>query len=101
MAMFVVATAVVLARRGRGAGGRFDATGVWLAVLVGLVDVLGTASFAYGAEVGLISIVTAVSATYALIPVLGGVLLLHERPAGSQYLGVAMVVVGLMLLGVG
>jgi drug/metabolite transporter (DMT)-like permease len=46
-----------------------------------------------------VSVVTAVSATYPLIPVLGGVALLKERPGATQYLGVAMVVGGLALLG--
>ncbi len=72
---------------------------IGLAVLVGVVELLGTISYARGAEVGLVSIVTAASATYPLIPVFGGVALLHERPAPNQYLGVAMVIGGLLLLG--
>ena len=71
-----------------------------LAVLVGVMELVGTISYARGAEVGLISIVTAASATYPLIPVLGGVVLLHERPVATQYLGIAMVIGGLLLLGV-
>ena len=43
-----------------------------LAVLVGVMELVGTISYARGAEVGLVSIVTAASATYPLIPVLGG-----------------------------
>jgi drug/metabolite transporter (DMT)-like permease len=73
---------------------------IGLAVMVGVVELLGTIAYARGAEVGLVSIVTAASATYPLIPVFGGVALLHERPAPNQYLGVAMVVGGLVLLGV-
>ena len=73
---------------------------VGLAVMVGVVELLGTIAYARGAEVGLVSIVTAASATYPLIPVFGGVALLHERPAPNQYLGVAMVIGGLVLLGV-
>jgi drug/metabolite transporter (DMT)-like permease len=71
-----------------------------LAVLVGVMELVGTISYARGAEVGLVSIVTAASATYPLIPVLGGVVLLHERPVPTQYLGIAMVIGGLLLLGV-
>jgi drug/metabolite transporter (DMT)-like permease len=71
-----------------------------LAVLVGVMELVGTIAYARGAEVGLVSIVTAASATYPLIPVLGGVVLLHERPVPTQYLGIAMVVGGLLLLGV-
>ncbi|HET8525030.1 MAG TPA: DMT family transporter [Actinomycetota bacterium] len=72
---------------------------IGLAILVGVVELLGTIAYARGAEVGLVSIVTAASATYPLIPVFGGVALLHERPAPNQYLGVALVVAGLVVLG--
>jgi drug/metabolite transporter (DMT)-like permease len=72
---------------------------IGLAILVGAVELLGTVAYARGAEVGLVSIVTAASATYPLIPVFGGVVVLHERPAPNQYLGVALVVGGLVVLG--
>lgn len=72
---------------------------IGLAILVGVVELLGTIAYARGAEVGLVWIVTAASATYPLIPVFGGVALLHERPAPNQYLGVALVVAGLVVLG--
>ena len=72
-----------------------------LAVLAGVVELLGTMAYARGAEVGLLSIVTAASATYPFIPVLGGVALLHERLVPNQYVGVALVVAGLMLLAFG
>jgi len=72
---------------------------IGLAVLVGVVELLGTIAYARGAEVGLVSIVTAASATYPLIPVFGGVALLNERPAPNQYLGVALVIGGLVVLG--
>jgi len=72
---------------------------IGLAVLVGVVELLGTIAYARGAEVGLVSIVTAASATYPLIPVFGGVALLNERPAPTQYLGVALVIGGLVVLG--
>ena len=39
-----------------------------LAVLVGVMELVGTMVYARGAEVGLVSIVTAASATYPLIP---------------------------------
>src|SRR5437763_1239472 len=51
-----------------------------LAVAVGVLDLLGFAAFTRGTEVGLASIVTAASATFPLIPVAGGVLLMGERP---------------------
>jgi drug/metabolite transporter (DMT)-like permease len=99
-AVFVLVALVLLARRSPATvERRWSGSGIPLAAAVGLVDVTGTLAYVRGAEVGLVSIVTAVSATYPLLPVLGGVLLLHERPAPNQFFGVALVVGGLVLLG--
>jgi uncharacterized membrane protein len=67
--------------------------------VIGAADLLGFAAFVRGTEVGPASIVTAVSATFALIPVAGGILVFGERPAASQAAGVALVIGGLVLLG--
>jgi drug/metabolite transporter (DMT)-like permease len=71
------------------------------AALVGIVDVLGGAAYARGTELGYLSIVSAASATFPLIPVVGGILLFRERPAANQLAGVVLVVGGLLLLGGG
>jgi drug/metabolite transporter (DMT)-like permease len=101
MGVFLLGGLVVCVRsRSRPAEHREPARpAMGLAVLVGVVELLGTIAYARGAEVGLVSIVTAASATYPLIPVFGGVAVLHERPAPNQYLGVALVVAGLVVLG--
>lgn len=99
--VFVIAALLLRGRGARDGAPRAPVrAGLWLAAAVGIVDLLGTLSYVVGTEVGLISVVTAVSATYPLLPVLGGVVLLHERPAPNQYLGVGMVIGGLVLLGV-
>jgi drug/metabolite transporter (DMT)-like permease len=103
MTSVVLIAALVLWVRSRSTGEARDPVApsmLRLAVLVGVMELVGTISYARGAEVGLVSIVTAASATYPLIPVLGGVVLLHERPVPTQYLGIAMVIGGLLLLGV-
>jgi drug/metabolite transporter (DMT)-like permease len=101
--IFGVAALVVVLLKGRGApvAGRsaIGANAIALAMMLGLVDLGGTLSYSRGAEVGFVSIVTAVSAIYPLIPVFGSVALFGERPAPNQYAGVAMVIAGLMLLG--
>jgi drug/metabolite transporter (DMT)-like permease len=74
---------------------------VALAVAVGIADIFGIWAYARGSEIGLVSITAAVSATFTLIPVLGGVTLFGERPAPNQVLGIGMVVAGLVMLGVG
>jgi drug/metabolite transporter (DMT)-like permease len=98
-AMFAIVASALAVRRGRPFE-RPISRSLWLVIALGLVDIAGTMAFARGADVGMISIVTAVSATYPLIPVFGSVRLFGERPAPSQYAGVAVVVLGLALLGI-
>lgn len=75
--------------------------GIAIAAAAGLADITGVALYSFGAQVGLISIVTAASATFVLFPIAGGVVLFGERPGPTQYAGIAMVVGGLLLLGLG
>ena len=71
------------------------------ATLVGLLDVMGFASFARGTELGFITITAAASVTYPLIPIVSGVIYLRERPQPTQWLGVAVVIGGLLFLALG
>jgi drug/metabolite transporter (DMT)-like permease len=97
--ILLVGAAGLLVARGRVFAGPVAASAVTIPLLLGAVDVLGTLAYSYGAETGLVSLVSAVSAIYPVIPVLGGVRLFGERPAPSQYAGIALVVLGLGLLG--
>jgi uncharacterized membrane protein len=102
IAIVVVLAGIVVWTRSRKRGVRganMTTRAIWFAAAVGVAELAGTIAYARGAEVGLVSIVTAASATYPLIPVLGGLHLLHERLAPSQYVGIALVVVGLATLG--
>jgi drug/metabolite transporter (DMT)-like permease len=71
-----------------------------LGIVIGVVDIVGFAAFSRGSELGLVTVVSAASAAFPLVPVVGGVLLFRERPVWLQWLGVALVVGGLLLLGV-
>lgn len=97
--LFGIVAIALRARTGRSFGSLLPIPAIGLAAVLGVVDLAGTMSYSRGAEVGLVSIVTAVSAIYPLIPVFGGVTLFGERPAANQYLGVVMVVAGLVVLG--
>ena len=97
--LFVIAAVVAIAVMRPALRGTLSSRAVALCALLGLADLTGTISYSRGSEVGLVSIVTAVSATYPLIPVFGGIALLDERPAINHYIGVAMVIAGLLLLG--
>ena len=97
--LFVITAVVAIAVVRPALRGRLSTRAVALCALLGVADLAGTISYSRGSEVGLVSIVTAVSATYPLIPVFGGIALLDERPAINHYVGVAMVIAGLLLLG--
>ena len=99
LALLVAFAPLLFARRRtfhrlREAGGR--AYGV--AALAGLFDLMGVAAYAAGAGRGYLSVVLAASAIFPVIAVALSILYLHERLVFNQYLGVAAVVGGLLLL---
>jgi uncharacterized membrane protein len=75
--------------------------GVLLALGSGAADLLGVVSYSIGASRGLLSVVLIASAVFPLIAVALSVAILHERPVPNQYVGIALVVTGLVVLGVG
>jgi drug/metabolite transporter (DMT)-like permease len=56
-------------------------------------------SYSIGASQGLLSVVLIASAVFPLVAVALSVWLLHERPVANQYVGIALVVAGLLVLG--
>jgi uncharacterized membrane protein len=102
--MIVAFVPLVAARRGQFGRLRTStalAAGLGFALAAGATDVLGVASYSIGTEQGYLSIVLAASAVFPLIAVLLSHLTLHERLAPNQYVGIAVVVLGLLLLGLG
>lgn len=73
---------------------------LWTILLLALLDTGGYVSFNLGAGVADTAIVAAASAPYALVPIVMGVLLLAERPTRTQWLGVALVISGIVALGI-
>jgi drug/metabolite transporter (DMT)-like permease len=76
------------------------AAGIGFSLLTGSADLLGVITYSIGSERGFLSIVLAASAVFPMIAVAGSVAFLGERPVPNQYVGVAVVAVGLVLLGV-
>ncbi|MEX1046081.1 MAG: DMT family transporter [Actinomycetota bacterium] len=70
-----------------------------IAFASGASDVGGVVFYALGVEAGMISIVSASSVAFILIPVFGALILFKERPALTQWAGVVGVAAGLLLLG--
>jgi drug/metabolite transporter (DMT)-like permease len=71
------------------------------AAVAALADAAGVACFARGSEVGLVSIVSAVSSTFPLVVIAAGVTLFGERLTRVQWVGITTTVVGLVVLGLG
>jgi drug/metabolite transporter (DMT)-like permease len=75
--------------------------GVAWAVGAGLADAAGVAFFARGGQAGLVAITAAASSAYPVIPLIGGLVLLHERMTRWHAVGAALILAGLVLLGAG
>ena len=88
---------LVLVRRRELAG--LAVAGIGFALLTGLADLLGVVTYSIGSERGYLSIVLAASAVFPMIAVAWSVAFLGERPVLNQYVGVAVVAVGLTILG--
>jgi drug/metabolite transporter (DMT)-like permease len=84
----------------RAAGRSHLRAGGYLALGGGICETVGLALFSMGTQIASTSIVAMIASTFTLIPLVFGVLRLGERPAANQWLGVGLVVIGLVLLGI-
>ncbi|MGZ8593450.1 MAG: EamA family transporter [Actinomycetota bacterium] len=75
--------------------------GIAIALAAGAADLLGVTTYSAGAESGLLSVVLAASAVFPAITVALSIVFLHERLVPNQWAGAALVVAGLVLLGLG
>jgi drug/metabolite transporter (DMT)-like permease len=75
--------------------------GLWIALLAGAADLLGVVTYSIGAARGFVSIVLAASAVFPLIAVVLSIAVFEERVVPNQVVGIALVVGGLLLLGLG
>jgi drug/metabolite transporter (DMT)-like permease len=67
--------------------------------LIAVVDTLGYVAFNFGVRHADTSVVATAAAPYAVVPIVAGIVLLHERPRASQWAGISLVIAGLILLG--
>ncbi|MGN6793041.1 MAG: EamA family transporter [Streptosporangiaceae bacterium] len=80
---------------------RGSASGVVWAGAAGLTDAVGLLAFSQGGSVGQVAVTAAVSSVYPVIPLVGGVLLFSEHLTRRQLIGVAGIIAGLVLIGLG
>jgi len=76
-----------------------DRRALALATTVGVLDTFANVLFALGIETGSASIAASGSGAYPIIPAILGVVALRERLAPNQYVGIAILVSGLVALG--
>jgi drug/metabolite transporter (DMT)-like permease len=69
------------------------------AAAAGLADAVGLLAFSRGSELGMVAVTAATSSTYPVIPLIAGVVLLGERLGRRQLTGIALIIGGLVLLG--
>jgi len=96
------ATLFLLAVSLRGGGWRFpDRSPRLLAAisLIAVVDTLGYVAFNFGVRHADTTVVATAAAPYSVVPIVLGVMLLHERPRWVQWAGTGLVIGGLILLG--
>jgi drug/metabolite transporter (DMT)-like permease len=92
---------VLLATPLRGPAVPRPGRGVAWALAAGLADAAGLVFFTRGDQVGLVAVTAAVSSAYPIIPLVGGVVLFRERLQRQQAGGAALILAGLVLLGLG
>ena len=71
-----------------------------LMALVAVFDAAGFTSYGLGVDRGFASVVATATSAYSVIPILFGLLVLRERLAPNQFAGIALVLAGLLALGV-
>jgi drug/metabolite transporter (DMT)-like permease len=90
--------AVVVARRRERPWRLLGPGALVLACAVGFLESGGFLLFNRGAEIGQAALTSAAAATYPLLPIACGLLLLHERLRSHQVVGIAGVLAGMALL---
>ena len=78
-----------------------DRKGIAIALVAGVADIVGVVGLSVGAERGFISVVIAASAVFPVVTVALSLAFLKERLVVNQYVGIALVVAGLLMLGLG
>jgi drug/metabolite transporter (DMT)-like permease len=69
-------------------------------LMLGVVNALATLSLYKGFEVGRVSVVSPIASSYPVISVLLAVLFLGESVTGARLIGIALVMLGIVLVGI-
>ena len=78
-----------------------DRRGLGIAIAAALADLVGVIGLSVGADRGFVSVTLAASAVFPLVAVVLSLVILRERLVFNQHAGIALVVAGLLMLGLG
>lgn len=95
----VVILLPVQVARGRSALSEITAKMGLTVAVVGILETGGMFALARGMEVGVVSIVAITLTLYPVVPILGGIFMFREKLALNQMAGLALVLAGLVALG--
>jgi drug/metabolite transporter (DMT)-like permease len=95
----VLALLLALPFLGRRTASRVTAPGIAWAVATGLSDAVGLLAFTVGGQAGQVAVTAAVSSVYPTVPLLAALALFGERLSRRQVLGTALIIAGLILIG--
>ena len=95
----VVILLPVQVARGRSALSEITAKMGLTVAVVGILETGGMFALARGMEVGVVSIVATTLTLYPVVPILGGIFMFREKLALNQMAGLALVLAGLVALG--
>ena len=76
-----------------------DRSTAWLVLATGALDTLANVLFVLGVQSGSASVVTTATGAYPIVTALLAIVLLRERLAPNQYVGVVVLIAGLVGLG--
>lgn len=71
----------------------------WILGAMGLANTVASVFYGIGNEVGSTAITSTVTSTFGIVPVILGILILHERPQRHQLAGIIAALTGIVLLG--
>jgi transporter family protein len=95
----VLALLLALPFLGRASSSRVTASGIAWAVATGLSDAAGLLAFTAGGQASQVAVTAAVSSMYPTVPLLAALVLFGERLSRRQVLGTALIIAGLILIG--
>jgi uncharacterized membrane protein len=73
---------------------------MWAAA-AGLTDAVGLLAFSRGGQAGQVALTAAVSSIFPAIPLVAGLIMFGEQLRRWQLLGVALIIAGLVMIGLG